>query len=229
MNGTERAVRWSTIAAVTAIAAVAGWVSYEHALAVVRAYGEAGMVAEVYPVTVDGLIYSASMVLLDSARRGARAPSLARWLLAAGIGATLAANVTAGLHFGAVGAVVAAWPALALVGSYELLMLIIRSSTRAERPDTPLDAPEVGQGPAGPPADPVPVLPATADATAGAPDPDTIKRRLNGHAARSERLFAADLEAGRVPGQRRVMAALKVGAPRAKLVQAHLRNVIQAR
>jgi hypothetical protein len=127
VTGPERAIRWSTIAAVAAVAAVAGWVSYEHALAVVRAHGETGAVAQVYPVTVDGLIYSASMVLLDAARRRASAPRLARWLLGCGIGATLAANVAAGLHFGPVGAVVAAWPALALVGSYELLMLIIRS------------------------------------------------------------------------------------------------------
>ncbi len=121
-------IRWSTIAAVTGVAVVAGWVSYEHALAVVRAHGESGAVAQVYPVTVDGLIYSASMVLLDAARRRVRAPGLARWLLACGIGVTLAANVAAGVHFGPVGAVVAAWPALALVGSCELLMLIIRSN-----------------------------------------------------------------------------------------------------
>ncbi len=45
-----------------------------------------------------------------------------------GIAATLAANVAHGLGHGAVGAAVAAWPAVALVGSYELLMTVIRSS-----------------------------------------------------------------------------------------------------
>jgi hypothetical protein len=137
VSGAERAIRWSTIAAVTAVAGVAGWVSYEHALAVVRVHGETGAVAQVYPVTVDGLIYSASMVLLDAARRGVRAPVLARWLLGCGIAATLAANVAAGLHFGPVGAIVAAWPAAALVGSYELLMLIIRSSAAGDVPGVP--------------------------------------------------------------------------------------------
>jgi hypothetical protein len=44
-----------------------------------------------------------------------------------GITATLAANVAHGLGHGPSGAVVAAWPAVALVGSYELLMVIIRS------------------------------------------------------------------------------------------------------
>jgi hypothetical protein len=66
------------------------------------------------------------MVLLDAARRGARPPALARWLLTAGIGATLFANVLAGAAYGVLGAAVAAWPALALVGSYELLMYLVR-------------------------------------------------------------------------------------------------------
>jgi hypothetical protein len=128
MTGTDRAIRWSTIAAVSVVAGIAGWVSYIHAYDVIRAHGEAGLVGRVYSGTVDGLIYCASMVLLDSARRGIGAPVIARWLLAAGIGATLLANVLAGLSWGPLGAVVAAWPALALVGSYELLMLIIRGS-----------------------------------------------------------------------------------------------------
>ena len=55
-------------------------------------------------------------------------PSLARWLLGLGIAATLAANVAHGLGHGPIGAAVAAWPAVALVGSYELLMMIIRGT-----------------------------------------------------------------------------------------------------
>jgi hypothetical protein len=77
---------------------------------------------------VDGLIYASSMAMLNSARRGIPAPVLARWLLGLDIAATLAANVAHGLGEGPVGAVVGAWPAVALVGSYELLMVIIRSA-----------------------------------------------------------------------------------------------------
>jgi hypothetical protein len=44
------------------------------------------------------------------------------------VAATLAANVAHGLGHGLLGAAVAAWPAVALVGSYELLMVIIRSA-----------------------------------------------------------------------------------------------------
>jgi hypothetical protein len=76
------------------------------------------------PLTVDGLIYASSMVMLDSARRGMRVPSLARWLLGSGIVATLAANVAHDLGHGLTGAAVGTWPAIALVGSYELLMIM---------------------------------------------------------------------------------------------------------
>lgn len=45
-----------------------------------------------------------------------------------GIAATLAANVAHGLGHGPIGAAAAAWPAVALVGSRELLMIVIRNS-----------------------------------------------------------------------------------------------------
>jgi hypothetical protein len=45
-----------------------------------------------------------------------------------GIVATLAANMAQGWSHGPVGAVVAAWPAVSLVGSYELLVWIIRTA-----------------------------------------------------------------------------------------------------
>src|SRR5580693_8044223 len=66
--------------------------------------------------------------MLDSARRKTPIPVLARWLLGLGIAATLAANVAHGLGHGLIGAAVAAWPAVGLVGSYELLMTVIRGS-----------------------------------------------------------------------------------------------------
>jgi hypothetical protein len=67
-------------------------------------------------------------------------PTLARWLLGLGIVATLAANVAHGLGHGLIGAAVAAWPAAALVGSYELLMMIIRGA------QTPAAAPGLLDG-----------------------------------------------------------------------------------
>jgi len=128
VTAADRIIRWTTAGAVVGVAAVAAVASYEHAYALVRAHGEAGWTGRLIPLTVDGLIYASSMVMLDSARRKVPVPALARWLLGLGITATLAANVAHGLGQGPVGAGVAAWPAVALVGSYELLMMVIRSS-----------------------------------------------------------------------------------------------------
>ena len=128
MSGGDRVIKWSTALAVLGVAAVAAVASYEHAYDLVRAHGESGWTARMVPLTVDGLIYASSMVMLDSARRKTPVPALARWLLGLGIAATLAANIAHGLGHGLLGAAVAAWPAIALVGSYELLMMVIRSS-----------------------------------------------------------------------------------------------------
>jgi uncharacterized protein DUF2637 len=130
MMAADRIIRWSTAGAVVGVAAVAAVASYEHAYDLVRAHGEAGWTARLVPLTVDGLIYASSMVMLDSARRKTPVPGLARWLLGLGIAATLAANVAHGLGHGLIGAAVAAWPAVALVGSYELLMMVIRGRSR---------------------------------------------------------------------------------------------------
>ena len=132
MTAAERVIRWSTAGVVVGVAAVAAVASYEHAYALVWVHGEAGWTGRLVPLTVDGLIYASSMVMLDSARRKTPVPALARWLLGLGIAATLAANVAHGLGHGPVGAAVAAWPALALVGSYELLMTVIRNSHAAQ-------------------------------------------------------------------------------------------------
>ena len=125
----DRLIRITTALVVVGVAVVAAAVSYEHAYALVRAHGEDGWTAHLVPLTVDGLIYASSMVMLQSARRGTPVPALALWLLALGIMATLAANVMHGLGHGFIGAAVAAWPAVALVGSYELLMTLIRGSS----------------------------------------------------------------------------------------------------
>jgi len=108
MTAADRIIRWSTALAVIGVAAVAAVVSYEHASDLVRDHGESGSTAHLIPLTVDGLIYASSMVMLDSARRDAQVPALARWLLGLGVVATLAANVAHGLGHGIIGAAVAA-------------------------------------------------------------------------------------------------------------------------
>jgi hypothetical protein len=119
-SGIDRAIRLSTAAAVLTVAGISAYVSYWHAYAVVRAHGETGITAQLEPVTIDGLVYASSMVALYAARHRVPVPSLARWLLALGIAATLTANMAQDWSHGPVGAAVAAWPTASLVGSYEL-------------------------------------------------------------------------------------------------------------
>ena len=132
-SGIDRAIRLSTAAAVLAVAGIAAYVSYWHACAVVLAHGETGITARLEPATIDGLVYASSMVVLYAARHRVPVPSLARWLLGLGIAATLTANMAQGWSHGPVGAVVAAWPTVGLVGSYELLVWLVRTSRTLER------------------------------------------------------------------------------------------------
>jgi hypothetical protein len=124
---TDRLIRITTAAAVIIVAAVAAVISYQHAFELVRSHGESGLTARLLPFTVDGLIWAASMVVLDASRRNQPVPRLAAWSLGTGIVATVGANLAHGVGHGPVGALVSAWPALALVGSFELLMMLIRN------------------------------------------------------------------------------------------------------
>jgi hypothetical protein len=143
------------------VAGVAAVISYQHAYELVTTHGETGVTARLLPFTVDGLIWAASMVVLDASRRNHPVPRLALWSLGTGIVATVGANLAHGLGHGPVGALVSAWPALALVGSFELLMLLIRKHHQAETDlevDPPIHVtPDVVQ-PEPPIAQPTPTL-----------------------------------------------------------------------
>src|SRR5262245_2848488 len=128
---TDRLIRLATALAVATVAAVAAVISYRHAYELVSTHGETGLTARLVPFTVDGLILAASMLILDASRRNQPVPRLARWCLAAGIVATTGANLAHGIGHGPIGALVSAWPALALAGSFELLMTLIRNERQA--------------------------------------------------------------------------------------------------
>jgi hypothetical protein len=125
---TDRLIRITTALAVVVVAAVAAVISYRHAYEMVRAHGESGTTARLVPFTVDGLIWAASMAILDASRRTQPAPALAKWSLGVGIAATIGANLAHGMSHGPIGAIVSAWPALALVGAFELLMTLTRQA-----------------------------------------------------------------------------------------------------
>ncbi len=115
----------ATVAAVTLVAAVAAFVSYRHMRGVAIEHGEDSMTAAVLPLSVDGLIVAASMSMWADRRAGRRRSQLSYALLTMGACASLTANV---LHAdpNLTARAIAAWPPLALLGSYELLMRQIR-------------------------------------------------------------------------------------------------------
>ena len=78
------------------------------------------------PLSVDGLILAASLVLLHEARNGRDAPRLARFMLWLGIAATIGANIAYGAGYGLPGALISAWPAVAFVGAVEIAMQQVR-------------------------------------------------------------------------------------------------------
>jgi GAF domain-containing protein len=101
------------------------------------------------------------------------------------------------LGHGLIGVAVAAWPAVALVGSYELLMLIIRG---AQSPEAEANVSEAGP--------------------ARGPEADPLQARATGE-------FAAQLASGTVPSIRVIRARLHVGQPRAQQVRAYLAETVR--
>ncbi len=107
----DRPVRAVTTAAVLLVAVIAAVVSFVHIEHLAAAHGQTALAALLLPLSVDGTVAAASMVLLRAARAGLGTPWLARFMLALAVMATLAANVGYGLPFGVAGALLSGWPA----------------------------------------------------------------------------------------------------------------------
>jgi len=104
----DRLIRFTTAAVVCAMAGFAAVVSYSHIYGLGRAHGQDGTAARLLPLSVDGLILAASLVLLHEARNDRDAPPLARLMLWLGIAATIGANIAYGAGYGLLGALISA-------------------------------------------------------------------------------------------------------------------------
>jgi hypothetical protein len=140
----DRVIRLATAAVVCAVAAFAAVVSYSHIYGLGRAHGQDGTAARLLPLSVDGLILAASLVLLQEARNGRDVPRLARFMLWLGIAATIGANIAYGARYGLLGALISAWPAVAFIGSVEIAMQQVR---RARVPRAVTSGPAVPEVP----------------------------------------------------------------------------------
>jgi len=145
-------VRWAAVGTVLVVAAVAAVMSYGHLRAVAGKQGEDAAV--LFPLSVDGLIVAASLVLLTRRRAGQPGGALAWCGLLVGVAATVAGNI-ASAEATTLARLVAAWPPVAFALSYELLLSLVRP----DAPAGPVAAPDpvVAQEPAEPePAEPGP-------------------------------------------------------------------------
>ena len=196
MTANDTATRRVTTGIVLAVGLFAGSDSYSHIYTLARDHGQGIASAALLPLAGDGLIAAASSAMLVASRQGRDVPVLARVMLLAGIGATIAANVGYGLHAGLTGALLSVWPVAAYVGCMELLTWMRRNT---------------GMHPA--------VRPASADA----PD-ELARRRHSGTPALLDAARRAFPTAGvgHVPSLREIQRELRIGQSKAQQVQAHL-------
>jgi hypothetical protein len=153
MNGT-RLARNLSAGAVAAIAAVA---SYEHMRVLAADYGQPPVIANLMPISVDGLIIVSTIAMADD-KRSARTPrQSARLAFVVGVVASIAANVLA-TPGGVIARIISAWPAVALLMVVEVLSRRGKTSL-AEQPTpvvAPAPAPVPAAAPTLAPADPTP-------------------------------------------------------------------------
>ena len=122
----SRAARAATTAAVLFVAVIAAVVSFVHIEHLAAVNGQTMLAAYLLPLSIDGTVVAASMVMLRAARAGLGTPWLARFMLGLAVTATLAANIGYGLPHGMPGALISGWPAVAFIGCAEMAISAVR-------------------------------------------------------------------------------------------------------
>jgi hypothetical protein len=147
----DTVITWAMAATVAVVAVDAAIVSYSHiydlATGAAGSGTETGIQPRLLPLSIDGVIAEASLVLLYAARHKLKAPRLARCMLLLGIVATVAANVAHGLPSSllspvthvVISALLSAWPAGAFIGSVEMAMGLVRAIRSVEAADSESD------------------------------------------------------------------------------------------
>ena len=139
VNG-DMVITWAMTATVAIVAVDAAIVSYSHiydlAIGAPGNGTETGIQPHLLPLSIDGVIAEASLVMLFAARHKLPVPKLAWAMLVLGITATVAANVAHGLPSSllssathdVISALLSAWPAGAFIGSVEMAMQLVRAT-----------------------------------------------------------------------------------------------------
>ncbi len=124
--GGDKWIHRGAVSAVLFVAAVAFVISFVHIQHLAFTHGQDWLASNLQPLSIDLTIVAASLTMLRAVRRGLGVPWLARTMLVLGVGATLACNVAYGLPYGVVGSLISAWPAVAFIGSAEMLIGMAR-------------------------------------------------------------------------------------------------------
>ena len=172
--------RVTALVAVAVVALIAAIVSYAHMQQLAAGTGESWR-SYLLPLSVDGLVVAASMVLVGRRRAGEPGGTLAWSALAGGVLASVAANM-ADAGAGAVAILTAGWPAIAFAVAFELLQqqrqirhLEPPPVTELSAPPEPIPAQPLSPVPAAASPAPARPLPAT-------PDIDRVRRLVHdGH------------------------------------------------
>jgi hypothetical protein len=114
-------IRLIRIVSAAVVAAIAAWSSYWHMVHVALHYGERREVAYVLPLSVDGVLTIAAIVMAEDRRTHRPVRLIAKVAFLAGLCASIAANI-AGAQPTLGGRLIAAWPALALLLIVEMLL-----------------------------------------------------------------------------------------------------------
>ncbi len=122
-------------AAVLGVALIAAMVSFIHIEHLAVTHGQTVLAAWLLPVSIDGTVLAASMVMLQAARSGIRTPWLARVMLGLAVTATLAANVAYGWPAGPWWSLLSGWPAMAFIGCAEMALGMVRRTVRKSATD----------------------------------------------------------------------------------------------
>lgn len=158
--------RFASIAAALVVAGIAALASYAHMRGLAVRYGQTEVIADLLPVSVDGMMVVATLALGDG-RRHRWSAWLAFWI---GVAASVIANVLAA-ESSAIARCISAWPAIAFLLVVEVITRGGRIRVR-EVDTQPVSAPV--------PADTTPATPAepkrTSARPAGRPETRTTGR-----------------------------------------------------
>jgi Protein of unknown function (DUF2637) len=175
---TPAKLRRTAVISLLVVAVIAATVSFIHIQHLAMLNRQGWLASVLLPFSIDGTVATASIVMLDAAKRSEPVPKLARWMLGLSIGATIAANVGYGMSNPVARALLCGWTAVAFAGSVELFIgMVRRNAVTAPRPPVarrPKTSAPVA-GPVAPP--PVPALPEPAPA-ADMSQADIIRRAV---------------------------------------------------